>query len=150
MQNSDENNGTLVIQAQELLTEKDCEQIIYCEGCAIGYASPPAERPSQSMAKHIKDFAGTVRLAALVYGNLSPDERRWMCEGVLDISEEIGREGYLTKFGIYRTEDHKRGCVIAFWPAQVSHNGEFRVPRKFDDLVKKNFVCRVASDPEAA
>jgi len=150
LQGRDENDGTMMIHAQELLTERDCEQIIRCDGCSVGYAWPPAERPSRTMVKHIRDFAGAVRLAALVYGNLSPEEQRWMCDGLLDITGEMANEGYLTKYGVYVTDDEKRGCVVAFWPVHVDHNGEFRVLRLFDDLFPKTSAGGNAGDPEAA
>ena len=50
----------------------------------------------------------------MLYGTLGPEERRWMCDGLLQISEQIAHDGYLTKYGIYTTEEQKRGCVIAF------------------------------------
>jgi hypothetical protein len=150
MQDDMENDGTITINAQELLTAKDCEPIIRSDGCLVGYAWPPAAKPSATMLKHVKDFVGNVRLAALIYGNLSPEEQRWMCDGLLQITQQIANEGYLTKYGVYTTEEKKRGCVVAFWPIQADHDGKFRVPRRFDDLVPKNFRPRTESNPEAA
>jgi len=115
----------------------------------VGYAWPPAEKPSPAMCQHMKKFAASVRLAALLYGNLGPEEQQWMCEGLRQISQEIATEGYLTKCGIYTTEEQKRGCVIAFWPIQAQHNGKFRVPRRFADLMSKKFELRTGSDQEA-
>jgi hypothetical protein len=57
------------------------------------------------MLNHVKNFAGSVRLAALVYDSLSPEEQPWMCEGLCQISQEIASEGYLTQCGIYTTEE---------------------------------------------
>ena len=148
MQDDDGNDGTMVINARELLTAADCESIIRCDGCLVGYAWPPAEKPSPAMCEQIKKFATSVRLAALLYGNLGPEEQQWMCEGLRQISREIAHEGYLTKCGIYTTEEQKRGCVVAFWPIQVQHNGKFRVPRRFADLMSKKFKVRTGNDEE--
>jgi hypothetical protein len=148
MQDHDGNDGTMVINARELLTADDCEQIIRCHGCLVGYAWPPEEKPSPAMCQHVKKFAASVRLAALLYGNLGPEEQQWMCEGLRQISQEIAHEGYLTRCGIYTTEDQKRGCVIGFWPIQVQHNGKFRVPRRFADLMSKKFKVRTGNDEE--
>ena len=71
-----------------------------------------------------------------------------MCEGLRQISQEIAHEGYLTKWSIYTTQEQKRGCVIAFWPIQVQHNGKFRVPRRFADLISKKFKVRTGNDEE--
>lgn len=150
MQDDTENDGTITINAQELLTAKDCEPIIRSDGCLVGYAWPPGEKPSATMLKHVKDFAGNVRLASLIYGNLSPEEQQWMCDGLLQITQEIANEGYLTKYGVYTTEEQKRGCVVAFWPIQADHDGKFRVPRRFDDLVSKTFQPRAESNAGAA
>jgi hypothetical protein len=149
MQDHDRNDGTMVINARELLTAADCEQIIRSDGCLVGYAWPPDEKPSPAMCEHVKKFAASVRLAALLYANLGPEEQQWMCEGLRQISQEIAREGYLTKCGIYTTQEQKRGCVIAFWPIQAQHNGKFRVPRRFADLMSKRFELRTGSDQEA-
>jgi hypothetical protein len=148
MQDHDGNDGTMVIKARELLTADDCEQIIRCDGCLVGYAWPPEEKPSPAMCQHVKKFAASVRLAALLFGNLGPEEQQWMCEGLRQISEEIAHEGYLTKCAIYTTEEKKRGCVVAFWPIQVQHNGKFRVPRRFADLMSKKFKVRTGNDEE--
>ena len=148
MQDHDGNDGTMVINARELLTADDCESIIRCDGCLVGYAWPPAEKPSPAMCQHMKKFAASVRLAALLYGNLGPEEQQWMCEGLRQISQEIAHEGYLTKWSIYTTQEQKRGCVIAFWPIQAQHNGKFRVPRRFADLMSKKFELRTGSDEE--
>ena len=150
MQDDTENDGTMTINAQELLTAKDCDPIIRSDGCLVGYAWPLAEKPSPTMLKHMRSFSGTVKLASFVYGNLSPEEQQLMCEGLLQIAREIAHEGYLTKYAIYTTEEQKRGCVIAFWPIQANHNGKFKVPRRFDDLMRKTFERRAERDPEAA
>ena len=148
MQDHDGNDGPTVINARELLTADDCEQIIRCDGCLVGYAWPTAETPSPAMCQHVKKFAASVRLAALLYGNLGPEEQQRMCEGLRQISQEIAHEGYLTKWSIYTTQEQKRGCVIAFWPIQVQHNGKFRVPRRFADLMSKKFKVRTGNDEE--
>jgi len=148
MQDHDRNDGTMVINARELLTADDCEQIIRCDGCLVSYAWPPEEKPSPAMCKRVKKFAASVRLAALLYGNLGPEEQQWMCEGLRQISQEIAHEGYLTKWSIYTTQEQKRGCVIAFWPIQAQHNGKFRVPRRFADLMSKKFKVRTGNDEE--
>ena len=150
MQDDQENDGTITINAHELLTAKDCEPIIRSDGCLVGYAWPPTAKPSATMLKHVKTFSVTVKLASFVYGKLSPEEQQWMCEGLLQIAQEIAHEGYLTKYAIYRTEEQKRGCVIAFCPIQANHNGKFTVPRRFDDLMRKNFERRTERDPEGA
>jgi hypothetical protein len=150
MQDDAENHGTITINAQELLTARDCDPIIRSDGCLVGYAWPLAEKPSPTMLKHVRNFSGTVRLASFVYGNLSPEEQQWMCDGLLQITQEIAHEGYLTKYAIYTTEEQKRGCVIAFWPIQADHDGKFTVPHRFDDLMRKNFERRAERDPEAA
>ena len=145
-----EHDGTITITAQELLTARDCEPIICSDGCLVGYAWEPADKPSATMLKHVKEFAANVRLASLVYGNLSPEEKQWMCDGLLQITREIAREGYLTKYGVYTTEDQKHGCVVSFWPIQAEHNGKFRVPRRFEDLIPKKLQPGTRSRPEAA
>ena len=150
MQDDDGIDGTIVINAQELLTAKDCEPIFRSDGCLVGYAWPTAETPSQAMLKHVKNFAGSVRLAALVYDSLFPEEQQWMCEGLRQISQEIASEGYLTQYGIYTTEELKRGCVVSFWPIQAPHDGRLRVPRRFNDLISNKFEPRTESDHEAA
>ena len=150
MQDDDGNDGTIVINAQELLTAKDCEPIIRSDACLVGYAWPTAEKPSPAMLKHVKNFAGSVRLAALLYGNLGPDEQQGLCQGLLQISQEIAHEGYLTKYGIYTTEELKRGCVVSFWPIQAPHDGKLRVPRRFDDLISNKFEPRTESAHEVA
>lgn len=94
MQDYDGNDGTIVISARELLTADDCESIIRSDGCLVGYAWPPAEKPSPAMCEHVKKFAASVRLASLLYGNLGPEEQQWMCEGLRKISQEIAHEGY--------------------------------------------------------
>ena len=149
MHSNDENDGTLVIKAQELLTAEDCEPIVRSDGCLVGYAWPAGHKPSPAMREQLKKFGATVRLTALLYGNLGPEEQRWMCDGLLQISQEIAHDGYLTKYGIYTTEEQKRGCVIAFWPIQVPHNGKFRVPRRFADLMSGKFERSTGSDEEA-
>jgi hypothetical protein len=146
MQDDDANDGTIVINARELLTAKDCEPIIRSDGCLIGYARPTAEKPSPPVLEHAKNFAGTVRLAALVYDSLSPEEQQWMCEGLRQISQEVASEGYLTKYGIYTTEDLKRGGVVSFWPIQAPHDGKLRVPRRFNDLIPNKSEPRTESD----
>ena len=150
MPDDDGNDGTIVINAKELLTANDCEPIIRSDGCLVGYAWPTAETPSPAMLKHVKNFSGSVRLAALVYDNLSPEEQQWMCEGLRQISPEIASEGYLTQYGIYATEELKRGCVVSFWPSGAPHDGKLRVPRRFDDLISNKFDPSTASDDEAA
>ncbi len=72
MQDHDGNDGTMVINAHELLTADDCESIIRSDGCLVGYAWPPAEKPSPAMYQHVKKLAASVRLAALLYDNLRP------------------------------------------------------------------------------
>ena len=114
MHSNDENDGTLVIKAQELLTAQDCEPIIRSDGCLVRYAWPAGHKASPAMREQVEKFGATVRLTALLYGTLGPEERRWMCDGLLQISEQIAHDGYLTKYGIYTTEEQKRGCVIAF------------------------------------
>ena len=116
----------------------------------MGCAWPIAETPSPAMLKHVKNFAGSVRLAALVYDSLSPDEQQWMCEGLRQISQEIASEGYLTQYGIYATEELKRRCVVSFWPSGAPHDGKLRVPRRFDDLLSNKFEAITESDHEAA
>ncbi len=37
MQDHDGNDGTMVINARELLTVDDCESIIRSDGCLVGY-----------------------------------------------------------------------------------------------------------------
>ena len=150
MQDNDANDGTIVIEAEELLTAKDCESIIRADGCQVGYAWPHAQKPSSVMLGHVKNFPGTVRLAALVYDNLSTEEQQWICEGLLQISQKIAGEGYLTKYGIYMTEELKRACVVSFWPIQLPHDGKFRVPRRFDDLVAKKWAPSTNNDYEGA
>lgn len=150
MQDDAENDGTMTIISQELLTARDCDPIIRSDGCLVGYAWPLAEKPTPTMLKHVRDFSGNLRLASLVYGNLSPEEQQCMCEGLLQIAHDIANEGYLTKYGIYTTEEQKRGCVIAFCPIQANHNGKFTVPRRFDDLMRKNFERRAQRDPGPA
>ena len=150
MRDDDGNDETIVIDAQELLTEKDCEPIIRSDGCLVGYAWPTAETPSPAMCEHVKKFAASVRLAALLYRNLGPEEQQWMCEGLRQISQEIASEGYLTQYGIYTTEESKRGCVVSFWPIQAPHDGKLRVPRRFDDLLSNKFEPITESDHEAA
>ena len=49
MQDDDGSDGTMVINARELLTAADCESIIRCDGCSVGYAWPPEEKPSPAM-----------------------------------------------------------------------------------------------------
>ena len=83
MQDDTENDGTMTINAHELLTAKDCEPIIRSDGCLVGYAWRLAEKPSPTMLKPVKTFSGTVKLASFIYGNLSPEEQQWMCEGLL-------------------------------------------------------------------
>jgi len=148
MQEDDGNDGTIVIEAQELLTANDCESIIRADGCQVGYAWPHADKPSSAMLRHVKNFAGTVRLAALVYDNLSTDEQQWMCQGLCQVSQEIAEQGYLTKYVIYTTEELKRGCVVAFWPIQVPHDGKLRVPRRFADLVPTKCAPTAGHDDE--
>ena len=150
MQNDDGNDGTIVINVQELLTAKDCEPIIRSDGCLVGYAWPTAEKPSPAMLKPVKNFAGSVRLAALVYDSLSSEEQQWMCEGLRQISQEIANDGYLTHYGIYTTEESKRGCVVSFWPSRAPHDGKLRVPRRFDDLLSNKFEPVTESEHEAA
>jgi hypothetical protein len=147
-----ENDGTMMIQAHELLTVKDCDQIVRADGCLVGYAWPKKEKPSATMVKHMKKFEGTVRLTSSIY-EITPEEgqKQWMCEGILHIVKEIAKEGYLTKYGLYTTEEQKRAVVVAFWPVQLPHHGEFQVPCRMADLIKQNFVRRKRTDgPKAA
>jgi hypothetical protein len=116
----------------------------------VGFAWPPTQKLSPTIREQAKKFAATVKLAALVYDNVDPEEQLWLCEGLLQISQEIASEGYLTKYGVYTTEEQKRGCVLAFWPSQIPHNGKFRVPRRFADPMAKKFERRMGSDHEAA
>jgi hypothetical protein len=150
MQDDDENDGTIVRDAQELLTAKDCDSIIHADGCQVGYAWPCANKPSSAMLGHVKNFAGTVRLAALVYDVLSTEEQLWLCEGLRQISEEMAGEGYLTKYGVYTTEELNRGCVVLFRPIQVPHDGTLRVPRRFEELVPKKCAPSMNNDHERA
>jgi hypothetical protein len=150
MQDDDGNDETIVINAKELLTANDCEPIIRSDGCLVGYAWPTAEKPSPAMLKHVKNFAGSVRLAGLVYDSLSSEEQQWMCEGLRQISQEIANDGYLTQYGIYTTEESKRGCVVSFWPSGAPRDGKLRVPRRFDDLLSNKIEPRTESNHEAA
>lgn len=143
MQSNTENDGTMLITARELLTVADCEQIIRADGCLVGYKWPEAQKPSPTMLHHVRNFSATIKLTALIYDSM-PDERQWMCNGLLHLVQEIANEGFLTKFSIYRTEEGKQGCVIAFWPIHLLHDNQFRVPRRLDDLVQQNFVRRKA------
>jgi hypothetical protein len=142
MQNDDGSDGTMVINAQELLTAQDCEPILRCDGWLVGYGWVSGQKPSPAIREQVKKFAATVKLAALVYGNLDPEEQLWLCEGLLQISQEIAHEGYLTKYGVYTTEEQKRGCVLEFWPSQVQHCGTFKVSRRYADLMSKKFERR--------
>ena len=140
MQEDDENDGTIVIDAQELLTAKDCESIIRADGCQVGYAWSHADKPSLAMLRHVKNFAA----------NLSTEEQQWMCEGLCQVSQEIAHQGYLTKYGTYTTEELKRGCVVSFWPIQVPHDRKLRVPRRFEDLVPTKCAPPTNDDHEGA
>jgi len=142
MQDDDPNDTTIVIEAQDLLTARDCESIIRADGCQVGYSWPHSEKPSSALLRHVRNFAGSIRLAALVYDNLSTEEQQWMCQGLCQV--------YLTKYGVYTTEELRRGCVVSFWPIQVPHDGKFRVPRRFEDLVPTKCAPSTDDDHEGA
>ncbi len=126
MQDHDGNDETMVINAQrELLTADDCESIIRSDGCLVGYAWPTAEKPSPAMCQHMKKFAASVRLAALLYGNLGPEEQQIELDVRRVASDLQGnsaqRDGYLSE--VRRL--HDRGAearlrAVAFtWPIQA-------------------------------
>ncbi len=56
MHSNDENDGTLVIKAQELLTAEDCEPIVRSDGCLVGYAWPAGHKPSPAMREQREEI----------------------------------------------------------------------------------------------
>jgi hypothetical protein len=135
MQGNLENDRTMLIPTSELLTTRECDQIIRSHECLIGYQWPPNERPSAIMVQHLKKFLTTLRFTANIYGQAS-DVQEYLCDGLLHVVKEIASEGYLTEYAVYTTEEQIQVCVIAFWPVQLPRDHTFRVPRRFEDLRK--------------
>jgi hypothetical protein len=148
MQDDDGSDGTTVIKPQELLTAQGCEPIIRCDGCLVGYGWVSGQEPSPARREQVKKFAAAVKLAASACGNLAPEEQQCLCEGIFQISQEIAHQGYVTKYGVYMTEEQMRGCVIAFWPIQVPDSGKCRVPSRFADLMSKKVERRTVKHNE--
>jgi hypothetical protein len=140
MKEPNENNGTLVIATQELLTIQDLDRVLRADRCCLAYAWPGKEAPSSAMLRLRQDFAGMLQLSAILYPQI--EDREILAEGLLRYVGEIAKEGYLMKYAVYTTEEKKQGCVIDLWPARLPYNNQIRVPSRLSDLTAAGAAIR--------
>jgi len=92
----------------------DFDDIVSSEGFSVVY---PLAAGTALLVK-MKMFIQSLRLALG-----ASDMQQWMFEGLLKEVQEIAKDGYRTLYAVYLTEEQTRGCLIAFYPVHLQHEG---------------------------
>lgn len=147
-----ENDGSLIVQAQPWRTEEDCNRITRTDGWLLMLSERRNHAPSKALCRHLANLGGSLKLAHLLIRNAAPDAHRdaWMFHGLVRMVEDIGAEGYVVKYAVYTTEEKLQACLIGVLPAREPHDGKFRVPVRFDDLIRANFVAKPPAETRAS
>ena len=104
----------------------DFDDIVSSEGFSVVY---PLAAGTALLVK-MKMLIQSLRLALG-----ASDMQQWMFEGLLKEVQEIAKDGYRTLYAVYLTEEQTRGCLIAFYPVHLQHEGHIQVPLHFEDLM---------------
>lgn len=134
------NKGAMIVNAREVLTLKDCDEIVGADRHSVLFAGDKSKSLSAIARSNMALFGTTLGEGRFLLESNVPEVRQAMRNSLLDIVQQLAGKGYLTMYAVYTTVEQTRGCPIAFWPAHVPHQGKFEVPCKLEDLLNKHFV----------
>ena len=123
---------TMLIEAHNLSTIKDCEAILGGDGYFLMDDALPEE-----MADQVATLRDQMQDSGDIWSDLSYTEKLETCRTFLTEVQRIEEQGFKTRYGAYESDDHFRVSVLMFGRGNeegFAKLDQFVVPRKFAKL----------------